>query len=150
MWDLLCFYFRVIFFFLNLLDIQEQCLRKLGKIRSELKLLYGIYYWFLKLYTRILWHSYFPLHGISQPKGSGWSGAKWVNTNPEWYSILPLQMSFMCTSIFLIPCCLWLFHLAQPEIHRSNMLACTSQTIHFVAMLLHLNKKQSSHSTWSP
>ena len=32
------------FFFLNLLDIQEQCLRKLGKIRSELKLLYGIYY----------------------------------------------------------------------------------------------------------
>ena len=38
------FLFLSDFFFLNLLDIQEQCLRKLGKIRSELKLLYGIYY----------------------------------------------------------------------------------------------------------
>ena len=32
---------------------------------SELKLFLCIYYWFLKLYTRIIWHSYFPLHGIS-------------------------------------------------------------------------------------
>ena len=31
---------------LNLLDIQEHCIRKLGKIRSELKLLFGVYYWF--------------------------------------------------------------------------------------------------------
>ena len=49
----------------NLLDIQEHCIRKLGKIWSELKLLFGVYYWFLKLYTRIIWHSYFPLQGIS-------------------------------------------------------------------------------------
>ena len=63
----------------NLLDIQEHCIHKLGKIRSELKLLFGVCYWFLKLYTGIIWHSYFPSHGISQRKGSGWSGAKWVN-----------------------------------------------------------------------
>ena len=28
----------------NLLDIQEHFIRKLGKIRSELKLLFGVYY----------------------------------------------------------------------------------------------------------
>ena len=28
----------------NLLDIQEQCIRKLGKIQSELKLSFGVYY----------------------------------------------------------------------------------------------------------
>ena len=44
----------------NLLDIQEHCIRKLGKIWSELKPLSGVYYWFLKLYTGIIWHSYFP------------------------------------------------------------------------------------------
>ena len=49
----------------NLLDIQEHCIRKQGKIRSELKLLFGVYYWFLKLYTGIIWHSYFPSQGIS-------------------------------------------------------------------------------------
>ena len=27
----------------NLLDIQEQCICKLGKIQSELKLLFGVY-----------------------------------------------------------------------------------------------------------
>ena len=32
----------------NLLDIQEQCTGKLGKIQSELKLLFGVYYYFLK------------------------------------------------------------------------------------------------------
>ena len=48
----------------NLLDIQKQCICKLGKIQSELRLLFGVYYWFLKLYTRIVWHSYFPSHGI--------------------------------------------------------------------------------------
>ena len=26
--------------------------------------LFGVYCWFLKLYTGIIWHSYFPLHGI--------------------------------------------------------------------------------------
>ena len=62
----------------SLLDIQEHCICKLGKIRSELKLLFGVYYWFLKLYTRIIWHSYFPSHGISWQKSSGWSGAKLV------------------------------------------------------------------------
>ena len=49
----------------NLLDIQEQCIYKLGKIQSELKRLFDVFYWFLKLSTRIIWHSYFPLHGIS-------------------------------------------------------------------------------------
>ena len=49
----------------NLLDIQEHCIRKLGKIWSELKLLFDVYYWFLKLNTGIIWHSYFPSHGIS-------------------------------------------------------------------------------------
>ena len=28
----------------SLLDIQEYCIRKLGKIQSELKLLFGVYY----------------------------------------------------------------------------------------------------------
>ena len=67
----LCFIF--LFFMLlflseknqNLLDIQEHCICKLGEILSELILLFGVYYWFLKLYTRIIWHSYFPSHGIS-------------------------------------------------------------------------------------
>ena len=49
----------------NLLDIQEYCIRKLGKIWSELKPLFGVYYWFLKLYTGIIWHSYFPSHEMS-------------------------------------------------------------------------------------
>ena len=49
----------------NLLDIQEQCIHKLGKIQSELKFLSGVYYSFLKLYTGIMWHSYFPLREIS-------------------------------------------------------------------------------------
>ena len=48
----------------SLLDIQEHCIRKVRKIRSELKSLFGVYYWFLKLYTRSPWHSYFPSHGI--------------------------------------------------------------------------------------
>ena len=80
--DLGFLFFMLLFFSeknQNLLDIQEHCIRKLGKIRSELKLLFGVYYWFLKLYTGIIWHSYFPSHGISQQKGSGWSRAKWVN-----------------------------------------------------------------------
>ena len=47
------------------LDIQGHCIHKLGKIQSEPKLLSGVYYWFLKLYTRIIWHSYFPSHRIS-------------------------------------------------------------------------------------
>ena len=34
---------------LNLLDTQEHCICKLGKIRSELKLLFDVYYWFSKL-----------------------------------------------------------------------------------------------------
>ena len=51
----------------NLLDIQlqEHCICKLGKIRSELIFLFGFYYWFLKLYTGIIWHSYFTSQGIS-------------------------------------------------------------------------------------
>ena len=66
--DLGYLFFMLLFFSeksQNLLDIQEHCIRKLGKIRSELKLLFGVYYWFLKLYTGIIWHSYFPSHGIS-------------------------------------------------------------------------------------
>ena len=49
---------------LNLLDLQEQCIHKLGQIQSELKLLFDVYYWFLKLSPGILWHSYFPSHEI--------------------------------------------------------------------------------------
>ena len=44
-WDFL--FFMLLFFSernLNLLDIQEHCIRKLGKIQSELKLLFGVYY----------------------------------------------------------------------------------------------------------
>ena len=48
----------------NLLDIQEHCICKLGKTRGELKLLFSVYYWFLKLSTGIIWHSYCPSHGI--------------------------------------------------------------------------------------
>ena len=44
-WD---FFFLMLLFLskknLNLLYIQEHCIRKLGKIRSELKLLFGVYY----------------------------------------------------------------------------------------------------------
>jgi len=36
---------------LNLLDIQEHCIGKQAKKRSELKVWFGVYYWFLKLYT---------------------------------------------------------------------------------------------------
>ena len=67
-WLGISFFFMLLFFSeknQNLLDVQEHCICKLGKIWSELKLLFGVYYWFLKLYTRIIWHSYFPLHGIS-------------------------------------------------------------------------------------
>ena len=57
-WDFL--FFLILLFFSeknpNLLGIQEHCIHKLGKIRSELKLLFGVYYWFLKLYTGIIWH----------------------------------------------------------------------------------------------
>ena len=60
----LCFYFLVKKN-QNLLDIQEHYIRKLGKIWSELKILFDVYYWFLKLYTGIIWHSYFPSHRIS-------------------------------------------------------------------------------------
>ena len=66
-WDFFIFY--ALFFSENktkkLSDIQEHCICKLGKIRSKLKLLFGVYYWFLKLYTGIIWHSYFPSEGIS-------------------------------------------------------------------------------------
>ena len=44
-WDYL--FFMLLFFSeknQNLLDIQEHCIHKLGKIRSELKLLFGVYY----------------------------------------------------------------------------------------------------------
>ena len=59
-WD---FFFMLLFFSeknQNLLDIHEHCIRKLGKIQSELKHWFGVYYWFLKLYAGIIWHSYFP------------------------------------------------------------------------------------------
>ena len=68
--DLGFFIFHLCFYFLvkkikNLLDKQEHCIHKLGKIRNELKLLFAVYYWVLKLYTEIIWHSYFPLRRIS-------------------------------------------------------------------------------------
>ena len=47
-WDLFYFKFMLLFFSeknQSLLDrIQEHCIHKLGKIRSELKLLFGVYY----------------------------------------------------------------------------------------------------------
>ena len=49
MWTFLTWdYFFMLLFLsdknLNLLDIQEHCICKLGKIPSELKLLFGVYY----------------------------------------------------------------------------------------------------------
>ena len=68
MWTFLTWDFFMLLFFSeknqNLLGIQEHCVCKLGKIRTELKLLFGVYY-FLKRYTGIIWHSYSPLQGIS-------------------------------------------------------------------------------------
>ena len=55
--DLRFLFFMLLFFSEknpNLLDKQEHCIRKLGKIWRELKLLFGVYYWFLKLYTGII------------------------------------------------------------------------------------------------
>ena len=40
--------------------------------------LFGVHYWFLKLYTKIIWHSCFLSHGILLRKDSSRSGAKWV------------------------------------------------------------------------
>ena len=54
-WD---FFYMLLFFSgknQDLLDIHEHCICKLGKIRSELKLFFGVHYWFLKLYTGIIW-----------------------------------------------------------------------------------------------
>ena len=101
--DLGFLFFMLLFFSeknQNLLDIQEHCIRKLGKIRSELKLLFGVYYWFLKLYTGIIWHSYFPSHGISQQKGSGWSGAKWVKQDmPHWWMPRHSTLDLLANSV---------------------------------------------------
>ena len=73
------------------------CIHKLGKIQRELKFL---------LYTGIIWHSYFPLHGISWWKGSGRSGAKWVKHKQSKHktgmfslfvhSLLDLILQFIC------------------------------------------------------
>ena len=38
----------------TLLDIQAQCICKLGKMRSDLNLLFGVCYWFLTLYPGII------------------------------------------------------------------------------------------------
>lgn len=65
----------------TLLNIQKEVfliLDFLCALQSKLKLLFCICYWFLKLRIGIACRSYFPLHGISQRKGNGWSGAKWV------------------------------------------------------------------------
>ena len=91
-----CFYFLVKKI-KNLLYIQEHCIRKLGKIWSELKLLFGVYYLFLKLYTGIIWHSYFPSHGISQWKGRGWSGAKYYHStisSPSTFLLIHSSLSW--------------------------------------------------------
>ena len=59
MWTFLTWDFFMLLFFSeknqNLLGIQEHCIRKLGKIWSELKLSFGVYYKKFKLYTRIIW-----------------------------------------------------------------------------------------------
>ena len=72
--QILCFYFQILEWKKNkkLLDyIQEHCVRKMGKIWSELKLLFSVYYWFLKLYTGIIWHSYYLCMGFH----SEWAAA---------------------------------------------------------------------------
>ena len=56
-----CFY-SFIFWLKNKIKIktfwlwswQKQCIHKVGKIQSELKLSFGVYYWFLKFYSGIL------------------------------------------------------------------------------------------------
>ena len=65
------FFFGVFFFFFNLLDIQEQCICKLEKKKKKKVSwnLSGVYYWFLKLDTGIICHSYFPSHGNFTEKG---------------------------------------------------------------------------------
>ena len=57
--------------------IKTQCLQicKQGKVHWNL---FGVCYWFLKLYTWLIWHSYFHSHGISLRNGGSWSGAMWV------------------------------------------------------------------------
>ena len=44
----------------NVLDTQEHCIHKLGKIRSELKLVLSLFL----IFKDMSWHSYFPSHGI--------------------------------------------------------------------------------------
>ena len=73
----------------NLLDIQEHGICKLGKIQSELKLLFGVYYWFLKLYTGIIWHSYFPLDGIPSKRAEAGLGPSGLNL----FTFLPCILS---------------------------------------------------------
>ena len=63
-WDLFIFMWKKIKTCCCICYTRTLC-SQLEKIRSEPKLLLGVYYWFLKLYTRIIWHSYFPSHGIS-------------------------------------------------------------------------------------
>ena len=51
--------------------------------------------WFLMFYSGILWHSYFPSHGISERKGSSWSGAKWVK-------IVLIGIASSCVQLWLL------------------------------------------------
>ena len=53
-------------------------------VLNELKLLFDVYYWFLKLYTGIIWHSYFPPHGFcSERAAAGVWPRRLTNQHPQ-------------------------------------------------------------------
>ena len=65
----------------NLLDIQEQCICKVGEIQRELKLLFDVYYSFLKLYTKSICIS---LHmGFCRERAAAGLGPSGLNPPPR-------------------------------------------------------------------
>ena len=116
--------------------IQEQCFCKLGKIQSELKLIFCVCYLFLKLNTGIMLTqlvSYFPSHGISQRKGGTWSEAKWDKhiiiyiSYPHWILLMPVfQWHYKhklstCKQRTCAPISLELLHSANHNKNHKNM-----------------------------
>ena len=58
--------------------------------------------WCLLLYTKIICHSYFLLHGILKRKGRGWSGAGWVNNTSKRTRKTPSVKNVIVTSFTLL------------------------------------------------
>ena len=78
----------------NLLDIQEHCIQELGKIWSELKLSFGVYYWFLSCIpgsfdTVTSLHMGF--HSKRAAAGLGPSGLTQTSNAPGWTNIHRLK-----------------------------------------------------------